>query len=304
VAPAEKAGPVWTILELLRWATTYFTSHGIEQPRPTAEVLLAHILGCRRIDLYLRYDQPLHRDELAGFKQVILRRVNAEPVAYITGEKEFWSLSLSVNRDVLIPRPETECLVEAALRLMPKGPCGSREGSRPCRVLDLGTGSGAIILALASERPDARYFALDRSPTAVAVARSNASHLGLEGRVRFLVGDWFSSIHPAVRFDLIVSNPPYVRRDAIPGLQPEIHRYEPHGALDGGPGGVDDLERIIQGAGTHLTPGGYVILEMGWDQRPQVERIAAAAAGYEAPVFFKDYAGLDRVIQLKNKTIA
>ncbi len=265
-------------------------------------MLLAHILGCRRIELYLRYDQPLHRLELARFKEVVLRRVNAEPVAYITGEKEFWSLSLAVNRDVLIPRPETESLVEAALHLVPEDLIG-HEGDGSYRVLDLGTGSGAIILALASERPNARCFALDRSAAAVAVARLNTRRLGLEQRVRLFVGDWFSSICLGTRFDLIISNPPYVRQDAILGLQPEIHRYEPHVALDGGPAGLDDLERIIRGAGAYLTPGGYLILEMGEEQRPALGRIVAETRGYEAPMFFKDYAGLDRVLQLRTKLL-
>ncbi|MDX9787739.1 MAG: peptide chain release factor N(5)-glutamine methyltransferase [Desulfobacterales bacterium] len=289
----EKSGPTWTILDLLNWTSSYFTAHKIEQPRATAEVLLAHTLGFQRIDLYLRYDQPLHRDELSRFKSFVKRRVSAEPVAYITGEKEFWSLTLSVNSNVLIPRPESENLVEAALKRLPEK---TRKGA--CRILDLGTGSGAIAIALAFERPQTLCFAVDRSPAAVQLARKNADRHGLASRVHFFAGDWFSSIRSGAVFDIIVSNPPYIKTQEIEGLQPEIVRYEPHGALDGGPLGLDALSCIIRRAPPFLAPNGALILEIGYDQKAPLIEMVSHSKGYEAPLFFKDYAGHDRILLL------
>lgn len=295
VRPPEKTGPPWTILRLVNWTASYFASHEIEQPRATAEVLLAHILGLNRIDLYLRHDQPLERDELAQFKSCIKRRVDREPVAYITGEREFWSLTLAVTPDVLIPRPETECLVEAALRLMPD----DNAESPACRVLDMGTGSGAIALAVASERPSATVFALDRSPAAIRIARSNARRHALDERVHFFCSNWFSSIGADRRFDVILSNPPYIRREDMADLQPEIVRYEPHGALDGGIRGLDDVAMILRTANGFLRPGGHVLLEIGHDQKSAVQAVARETGDYEPAVFFKDYSGHDRVLQLR-----
>lgn len=294
VRPPEKTGPVWTILKLLNWTVSYFVDHEIEQARATAEILLAHALGLNRIDLYLRYDQPLHQDELARFKTYIKRRVHAEPVAYITGEKEFWSLPFSVTPDVLIPRPDTECLVEATLKLLPETGNGA-----PRRVLELGTGSGAIAVALASERRSAIIFASDRSGPAIRMAQKNARRLGWANKIQFFCSDWFLSIRSGVLFDLIVSNPPYIRRDEISRLQPEIFRFEPHGALDGGPQGLDALEAIVCRSKAYLVPKGYLLLEIGYDQKTSLVDIARNAGGYEPVLFFKDYSGLDRVAQLR-----
>jgi release factor glutamine methyltransferase len=294
VRPPEKTGQVWTILKLLNWAASYFASHEIEQSRATAEVLLAHTLGLNRIDLYVRYDQPLNLDELTRFKTYIKRRVNAEPVAYITGEREFWSMPFTVTPDVLIPRPDTECLVEATLKLLPE-----TGEIPPKRVLELGTGSGAIAVALASERQSIQIFALDRSVPAIHIAEQNAGRLGLANKICFFCSDWFLSIRSGVSFDMIVSNPPYIRRDEIFRLQPEIARYEPHAALDGGLHGLDALEEIVCRSKAHLVPKGYLLLEIGYDQKASLVEIVRKAGGYEPAVFFKDYSGLDRVVQLR-----
>ncbi|MFW5640543.1 MAG: peptide chain release factor N(5)-glutamine methyltransferase, partial [Thermodesulfobacteriota bacterium] len=219
---SHSEAPPWTILKLLRWTTDYFKSHHIENPRASAEILLSHLLGTARIDLYVRYDQPLMESELASFKTLIKRRVRREPVAYIVGEKEFWSMGLRVTPAVLIPRPETECLVEAALHRL------DRDKSK--RILDAGTGSGAVALALNRERPGNTIIASDRSREALAVARGNAIRHEAAESIAFFCGDWFEAIRPAVsNVDLIISNPPYIRTADLARLEPEVRAYEPKG---------------------------------------------------------------------------
>jgi release factor glutamine methyltransferase len=258
-------------------------------------------LNLERIDLYVRYDQPLSRCELACFKSCVQRRLKREPVAYITGEKEFWSMSLSVSADVLIPRPETECLVEAALSYLSEPHCPVSPGGGR-RVLELGTGSGAVILALAAHRPSEHYFATDCSIRAVKAAESNVRRHRLDGKVAFVVGDWFApfrSLGPG--FDMIVSNPPYIPTLDIPGLQPEISMYEPRLALDGGLDGLVCLRRIIGTAADHLRGGGILLLEIGHSQKRQIEEIVDANGGYEAVSFLKDYGGYHRVLRIRKK---
>ena len=218
--PPQTRDSQWTILELLRWTTSYFKSHQVENPRASAEVLLAHALKLSRLDLYLHYDQPLDRLELDRFKSLIKRRVQREPVAYIVGKKEFWSLDLFVDKDVLIPRPETECLVEAVCQYLSAMPSASRP-----RILELGTGSGAIILALASQHPAQRYFATDRHFKILKLTLKNARHHQHINKIKLFAGDWFAPLRKAGRsFDLIVSNPPYIKSDGIGHLQPEISK--------------------------------------------------------------------------------
>jgi len=286
----------WTILKLLSWTSDYFASRYIENPRADAEILLAHSLGLRRIDLYVQYDKPLTREELALFREMVRRRARREPVAYITGEKEFWSLALKVTPAVLIPRPETECLVEAALAFLSND--GEANGRK---VLDLGTGSGAIVIALAAQRPHDVFIAVDRSPSALAIARENAEQHGVADRIRFMDGDWFEPVGKAV-FDLIVSNPPYIRQKELESLQPEIRQFEPAAALDGGPEGIDDLAHIIFTAPPYLRPSGCMLLEIGWDQKPLLEAVAQKAGCYEEMAFIKDYSGHDRVLTLRKRT--
>jgi release factor glutamine methyltransferase len=280
--------PQWNILSLLKWTTEYFTSRSIESPRASAEILLAHILNLKRIDLYIRYDQPMTADELACFKALIKRRAAGEPVAYIVGEKEFWSLSFCVTPDVLIPRPETEILVETTLSIIPKEPCQ--------KIAELGTGSGAIIISLASERPGHDFFASDYSTRALNIAIKNANTHGSD--IRFFAGDWFSALHPNARFNLIVSNPPYIPTSDIDMLQPEIRKFEPKLALDGGNDGLDAIRHILDTAKPHLVPGGSLMLEIGYDQKDRIFAIAEQF-GYEELRCIRDYAGLDRVVWLK-----
>lgn len=295
---AKSGRPDWTPLKLIQWATSYFDSHHIDSPRTTAEVLLAHALGVKRIDLYLRYDQPLNSDELNRFKTLIKRRVDREPVAYILGCKEFWSIDLEVNRKVLIPRPETECLVERALAILA---ADTRAGRKS--VLELGTGSGAVIVALASENPRYTYLATDISIDAVQVARRNAIRHGLAATIHFVIADWFAPIDvKSGRFDLIVSNPPYVRSIDLKRLQPEIHAYEPIAALDGAEDGLKNLRQIIECAYRYLKSNGALLLEMGYDQKEPLKQIIDASGQYEAVEFYKDYSGHDRIVSAKKRS--
>lgn len=295
-APDKASAETWTVLGLLRWTTDYFTKKCVEAPRAGAELLLAHCLGMGRLDLYLRYDQPLQSSELAQYKPLIQRRVKGEPVAYIIGERAFWTLDLSVNPAVLIPRPETERLVEIALELL------KRLAKPQVRVLDLGTGSGAIVLALAKEYPQGHFVALDRSVPALETARANQLRNEIGTRVDYVAADWCTPIGSArAGFDLIVSNPPYIAAPEIGDLQTEISRFEPRAALDGGPDGLECLRLILEQAGERLASGGGLLLEIGADQGEAMVRIAATETAYDSIEIHKDYAGLDRVVQLRRK---
>lgn len=281
----------WTPLDLVKWTTGYFGNHQIKGARSEAEILLAHTLGMRRIDLYLNHDQPLGEDELKRFKSVIKRRVGGEPVAYITGIREFWSLTLTVDPSVLIPRPETECLVEAVL------PYLKNDAESPKRVLEMGTGSGAIVIALAHEHPGHRYVAMDWSAAALSIARQNARKHKLDHRIDWFCGNWESALLPdRAAFNLIVANPPYIRSKDIQGLQTEIRNHEPEMALNGSADGLKCIRRIIESAHRYLSPGGLVALELGYDQGPAVQSIVRHTGRYGPPRIIKDYSGLDRVV--------
>ena len=290
----------WTIIDALNWTSGYFASNQIESPRIAAEILLSHALNIRRLDLYLRHDQPLSKEELAIFKKLIKRRITREPVAYITGEREFWSLNFVVTPDTLIPRPETECLVEAVLTCLDEIP-SHIQSEHPCRVLDIGTGSGAIILALAAERKGPLYFANDRHMAAITVAKENAEKNGLLGQVLFFAGDWVSAVKNRPLFDVIVSNPPYIPSGIIETLEPEVALFEPKTALDGGKTGLDCLGRIVATAGRCLKPGGHLVMETGYDQRAAMEEMLSTMDEYGDAVFIKDYAGNQRVVRLKKR---
>ncbi|MBU4345212.1 MAG: peptide chain release factor N(5)-glutamine methyltransferase [Proteobacteria bacterium] len=287
----------WTILNILKWTTSYFQTHDIDSPRAASEILLAHALKLNRIELYMRYDQPLSKKELALFKALIKRRIAREPIAYIVGVKEFWSMDIAVTGDVLIPRPETEHLVETALSLLPANSCNI-----PKRILELGTGSGAIICALASQRSEHIFIASDRSIKAVELAAKNATHHNLNKKIMFFSGDWFMPLKDDARlFDMIISNPPYINTRLINKLQPEISMYEPVMALDGGKDGLCRLEHIIYRAHAYLKPGGSLLLEIGHDQKDDVDRIINSCSHYEQVVFTKDYSGHPRVVQMKKR---
>jgi len=295
---AQTGRPEWTLIKLVQWAAGYFDAGRIDSPRATAEILLAHAINAKRIDLYLRYDQPLNSDELNRFKTLIKRRANREPVAYILGRKEFWSMDLEVNRTVLIPRPETECLVERALESL------AADSKPECKsVLELGTGSGAVVLALASENSRHSYLGTDVSIDAVRVARRNSMRHGMDAKIRFMVADWFEPFDAKSGiFDLIVSNPPYIKSGDLKRLQPEIHVYEPVAALDGAKDGLRCLRHIIQCAYLYLKPTGALLLEMGHDQQAPLKQIIDACGQYEDVQFYRDYSGYDRIVSMRKRT--
>lgn len=287
---------VWTILRVLQWTTGYFQRHGIAQARADAEVLLAHVLGVQRIDLYLHYDQPLTVDELARYRDLVRRRARCEPTQYIVQHQEFWSLELTVNSAVLIPRPETELLVERAIQLL---------GDTAARVLDVGTGCGAIALALATECPSAAIFASDASVQALQVARHNAHRHHLADRVTLVAMDLFSALATTQPvFDLIISNPPYIDADEFNRLPAAIARYEPRSALWGGsPHGLGVILQIIGTGLAYLKPAGKLLVEIGQGQAERLEETLAGNPHCKHYQFHKDYSGILRVLEI-HKTIS
>jgi len=300
---ATTGSAIWTILKLISWTEEYFKSFDVDSPRLTAEILLCHALTIRRLDLYIQFDRPLNRNELATYKALIKRRAKKEPVAYITGVKGFWDSQFFVTPDVLIPRPDTETLVEAALTLI-KRRRGSG-GAKTIKVLELGTGSGAIIISLARLNPDLLFYATDISHDAVMVARQNHAHLSASGEslnnLFFLTGSWLTPIRPATQFDIIVSNPPYIPTSDIEILQQEVRDYEPRLALDGGSEGISSLKEIMESAHDYLEPEGVLLMEIAFDQRQKIIDEALLILQYDPPEFIKDYAGHDRVVSLKKR---
>lgn len=284
---AEAHSGVWSVLELLRWTTRHFASKGIETPRLDAECLLAHALGASRIALYVDFEKPVSPEERARFRELVRRRANERvPVAQLLGQKEFWSLSFKVSRDVLTPRPDTETLVEVALRHLP-------DAARSDRVLDLGTGSGAIALAIAKERPNARVTATDLSSAALRIARLNADELHIGVGLRFLEGSLFEPVSEE-QFELIVSNPPYLARGAWQSFPPEL-RHEPEEALFGGEDGYEVLRPLVAQAKQRLAPGGWLAVEV---DPGQASTVAAwcVEAGLEEVEVVCDLARRPRVV--------
>lgn len=276
----------WTILKVLNWTAQRFSSEGISAPRVDAEVLLATCLGLERIQLYAHFDQPLQEHELSKFRGLVRRRLAREPVAYIIGKREFWSITLEVNREVLIPRPETELLVELALELLPDQGAGTA-------VVDVGTGSGAVALALKKERPGAAVTAIDLSQGALDTARRNAESLGLA--IQLLQGDLLGGLPRELCPHLILSNPPYVADGELAALAPEIRKWEPHGALIAGPDGLDIIKRLASQAAARLCPGGWLLTEIGMGQGTAVSAIFKDA-GFKEIQVKKDLGNLDRVV--------
>ena len=281
--------------DLLGQAVKRLARAGIESARLDAEVLLGHAMAMSREQLVAGAGSRLGAEQAERFEALILRRLRREPVAYITARQEFWSLDFQVTRAVLIPRPETERLIEVALRLAAR-----LRSDKAVRLLDVGTGSGAIAVSLAKELPAAKIFATDISPAALAVARANASLNDVARQMTFLSGDWFGALgDEAARFDLIVSNPPYLQSDEIATLEPEVSEWEPRAALDGGGDGLDFYRQIAAQAGRFLTPNGAVVVEIGALMGSGVAALFNRAGFYRDVTIVQDYAGRDRVAVAK-----
>ncbi len=280
----ERESGTWTIRRVLGWTAQHFEKKGVDAPRLTAELLLAHTLATTRVRLYVDLDRPLEASELKAYRELIARRAEGEPTQYLTGAKDFYNRRFKVDRRALIPRPETELLVEAVLQAMPEG--------APLAALDLCTGSGCIAATLAKERPACRVVAVDLSKEACALAKENAAALGVSERVEVRQGDLFAPLAPGETFDVIASNPPYVASGELAGLQREVQR-EPRLALDGGVDGLAVIRRIVAGAMAHLRPGGLLALEIGETQGGAV-RALLEGAGFEKARVEKDWERRDR----------
>jgi release factor glutamine methyltransferase len=277
--------------DLLSQGVGRLTSHGLGGASLDAEVLLSYALGLTREQLIVMADLPLGAEQVRRFESLLGRRIQREPVAYIVGRQEFWSLDFEVTRAVLIPRPETECVIEAALGLAAR-----LSSDKPLRVLDLGTGSGAIAVSLAKELPWASITATDISPAALAIARRNAVLNGVVERISFRCGDWLEALYEqAATFDLIVSNPPYIRRAEIAALEPEVSRWEPRAALDGGVDGLDCYRQIAAQAGRFLAADGALVLEIGAGMGSDVLPILLQAGLCRGVEIVHDYGDRERV---------
>lgn len=287
----------WHIGDLLKVATAYLKEKGIESARLTAEVLLAHLLGIDRVTLYLQFEKPLTESELSEYRNLVSRRARREPLQYITGIQEFWSMEFQVNSRVLIPRPETELLVEQALARAGEG---EPERGAPRRLLDLGTGSGILAVCMAKELPTWEVWATDSSPDGLEVARMNAEKHGVGDQIRFRQGDFFQPVTgEGILFHMILSNPPYVGEGEYGSLAPEVREYEPRIALAAGKEGMAFITRILHDAPDFLCPGGLLLVEMAPGQTEPAMQIAEETHCYGEIGRVRDYSGRHRVVCAK-----
>jgi release factor glutamine methyltransferase len=306
----------WTVLRLLTWTTEYLKSHGSENPRLDAEVLLAHARGCERIMLYTAFDEVVSDDVRTQFRELVKRRAEGVPVAYLVGKREFYSLNFRVTADVLIPRPETEFVVVAALEVL-KSSKFRIQGSKLAEenaaqtlnfepgtlnwIADVGTGSGAIAVSIAKHAPSCHIVATDISPAALAIAKENARAHGVADRIEFLEGDLLSLLPAEPRFAVIASNPPYIAESELATLAPSVRDHEPRHALIAGPTGTEIIERLVPQAADRLLPGGGLILEISPQIASRVTALFAADGRFEPATITKDLAGLARVVKARRK---
>ncbi len=286
----------WTILEVLRWTTDYFRDKSIDDARPTAEILLAHVLSVERITLYLNYDKPLNPVELAAYRGCIKRRMNGEPVQYITGKQEFWSRPFKVSPAVLIPRADTEVLMEQSLKAVADVPAP--------RILEIGVGSGALAVSLGLERSDAQVFGCDISAPALLMAHTNRDTLDADANVSFFQGNLLDAVRPHPSFHLIISNPPYVTEAEFALLPREIREHEPRTALWAGRDGLDVVRAILRRAPDFLIPGGLVLLEIGSSQGKAVLAFVGELGVYGQVEVIRDYSGRDRVLRAVARSVS
>ncbi len=302
LAPPPRLQPdslsrVETLAQLVAWAENILGTYGIDTPRLDAEVLLAHTLRVSRSGLYSRLQAAVSAAQKNDFQQYVVRRTRREPVAYITGHQEFWSLEFQVNPCVLIPRPDTEIVVETALRLL-----AASRITAP-RILDIGTGSGCIAIALATELPHAHIWAVDRTRAILSIAQRNAHTHQVGHRLTFACGDLLAPVPSGPPFfDLLVTNPPYIDPQLLDTLQPEVRAWEPRAALDGGAGGLDFYSRLLYDSPDYLRPGGWLVAEIGEAQKDAVVRLGQKVRLGQTQrhlrfrICRQDYAGRDRVV--------
>ena len=274
-------------LPLSQKAAQLLAERGIENARLEAELLLAHVLGIKRLDLYLQFDRPLSAAQLEHFRQVVRRRLKREPLQYITGRTQFRSLNLTTDPRALIPRPETEVLVSVVLEYV-------RAQARPLRLIDIGTGSGAIALSIAKEAPNVAVHATDLSPAAAELARENAAENGIE--LPIWTGPLFDPVPEGEQFDIVVSNPPYIAESERPQLQPEVRDWEPASALFAGQEGLDVVRALIAASPARLTAGGLLALEIGSTQAGAVESIMRTSSSFEDIRVIRDLSGRERIV--------
>lgn len=284
----------WTIGRLLQWTTGYFAQRGVETPRLDAEVLLAHVLDAPRIQLYVLFDQEVNEHDRKRFRELVVQRAQGCPAAYLIGAAEFLSLRLAVDRSVLIPRPETELLVAEVLQFARQAPVG--------QIADVGAGSGAIAITLAKHLPAAKLIATDICAAALQIARKNAEAHQVADRIAFVESDLFDQITSSESFDVIASNPPYVATEEMPSLAVTVRDYEPRLALDGGPGGLTVLRRLIPQAADRLRPGGGLFLEIGAGQESAVKQLIEQIGIFEPASSVRDYNRLPRVVWAKRRS--
>ncbi len=282
----DRQSPPWTLQRLITWGTRHFQERGIDSPRLTIEELVGHVLALSRLQIYMDLHRPLEAGELARLRELVKQRDARVPLQHLLGSCEFRGRRFTVDRRALIPRPETELLVEACLEEIP--PRGEKRG------LEVGPGSGVISLSLLAERPELQMAAVELSSEAAALTRENAERLQVADRLELREGDLFLPLDAGERFDLVVSNPPYVASEVIATLEPEVRDHDPHLALDGGALGLEILRRIVEEAGEWLVPGGLLALEIG-DEQGDAVRALLGAAHFENVQIKQDYAGQDRL---------
>jgi release factor glutamine methyltransferase len=295
MADEKPTADVWTVGRLLNWTTDFLRGKGADSPRLDAEVLLAHARGCQRIELYTAFEEEPPEAIRTAFRELVGKRAKGTPVAYLVGRREFFSLMFEVTPDVLIPRPETESLVVRAIDLAKTWP------GDEVHMIDVGTGSGIIAVTMAKRVKNAQVTAVDISPAAIEVARRNADKHGVDERIEFMKSDLFSAVPAGAKFDLVLSNPPYIASADMPTLQPDVRDYEPNLALDGGANGTEVIERLIPQGAERLNSGGWLLMEVGADNAQRVEELIQANGSFEIAETVKDIAGLPRVVQAKKK---
>ncbi len=286
----------WTVGRLLQWTTGYLQERHADSPRLDAEVLLAEALGCRRIELYTTFDEVPGEAARDAFREFVRRRAEGAPVAYLVGRREFYSLDFQVGPEVLIPRPETELLVVTLLDL-----ARDRPADRSVTIADVGTGSGIIAVCAARHLPKCRVTAIDASPAALQVARANAAQHGVAERIEFVHSDLFAAVDPQLRFDFIVSNPPYVSLAELESLPPDVKNFEPHEALVAGERGTEVIESLIPQAAERLDGGGHLLLEVSLTVHDAVRSLLETDDRFEPGPTIKDLARIPRLVQAVRK---